>query len=387
MISLRSSFTDFYYPTVLEKLTNKTTLLSGQYWILNSFFRIFFSSLSGTISLINAHGQLLIESSFFERCYLNPPTSGEAVLFSVGSFPFYLYKGGGAVTFYSVSSDISGISFLKVCAFNCTASSIDYGFYNSYYHHYSWGHFAYIYFNNQYYSAQKVFMKDTSITSCGPFSGCGRAPIYTRGGSLYYERFNSSNNMVKTDSSFFFENLHNLEMKFCTYSNSYSSDATLMRFNSVLNTLPIVFCNIINNTQIDVTCSLIYNSGSTIVTYDRCVFAQNITPYLFGRLNGALNIMSCWVEEFSYFATSPVFHDIKNLTSTFKIVHFGSALCLVPTPDPTDDPNQYTYGPQPTPPQTIPPSPTNCIIESPTPAGSLSLFSIFHILFVPLIFL
>ena len=227
---------------------------------------------------INGGYNLYITESFFFEC------------FSTGW--------GGAIYFLNGFNAI----ILKVCSLLCNCADGNNG-------KFSWITTS-INFNNiiEYLSISKCFNNSK-----------GFASIYLQNGYQNIKNVNSSNNMCKFFSGFFYHNPNNLNSQFCTFKNNSSNDSTCLIFWG--NSGIFQKSNIINNKSPNFGIVNVYEGNYQI--FD-CIFIENDISLFLTQLSSILTINNCTIFQ-PYLKNGNIFlNDIKTIyTNTFNNFYYS----------------------------------------------------------------
>jgi len=385
-----SSFWDIFPYTEVIDRSERFIPSNGMFWLHECYFRSLYSDSTAAISLIEVQAQFAVEDTTFSECVVTQRATTDQA-FTATELPdcnnYYYYGCGGAICYFcpSVGITFGGIGLNRVCGYNCssrqnslTTTQIDNacGYYSHRINRFiAQGHFVYLFAHLH----QRVEANYTSVSSCSMFDNWGEASMVFKGGKSGMIGSNISANKAHYYSGVHFNNVNGIKVKFSTYANNIATHSTMMIFSSVVNSMPLQFSNIINNTQAQTTNGIIYNNNAGAISFDKCIFGLNSRQYLFQTLTGYLNIISSFLDDQSSIGSpGVVFNDDHPLTKTYAISHYGTMFCVMEPFVPTDP--EIPGGVPPTPPQSMYPSPTECIFDPSLPDNSVKLATIFHII-------
>ena len=291
----------------------------------------------------------VIESCFFFNCYAT--SHGGAI---------YLLVSNGAC------------ALQRICSFNCSTGSSRFG------------QFSHISVSSQLINKYK-FM---SILFCSPDTTVARdAGIYIFNGKQTISSSNFSNNNCRSYSSIQCSTAAFSEVIYSIFQNNHVSSSATVYFNLGIGLQSVNFSNFINNTG-GSSNGVLHAITTTLFVQD-CVFSIN-RNVLF---SGIINIIDSFIQHSFDLTTGSeaIMINNKDFEGTLYLTNFGTARCITPIPLPTSTPSQTNLGgleitlcatnlPPPTPHQTIPNLPTECIYSANNEL-STNLFSIFYFIY------
>jgi len=229
--SLSSTFKNTKY------FAETKSVSSGNYYVSNCLFHVCWSSEGGGI-FVTSSSNFLIEETTFLSC---SATSG---------------KGGGL--FFEATGNCV---LSKVCSFSCSASSS--------------GLFCYVKLPNSLEYNNTIIDSSVSHSNC-PNSGNGFFPSY---GKIFVSSVNSSKNIGSCHVGIRVDLSSSSEYGDSLISYSCFSDIETKNYVTVLYGLggkgEMRSCNVVNNTQIDVSRFGTVCSNFHLNVYDSCVTGNN----------------------------------------------------------------------------------------------------------------
>ena len=348
----RSSFSEFFPDRMVECYSRYQTP-PANFYLAQCFFSMVntLTGNGGVLYYLASNIHMVVEDCVFASCSVNGR--------------------GGAVYF---ESSQGGSAFNRVCAYDCMTTTD------------KQGQFADITTS----AGKKNWFQYTHIVRCDPLvaSNGNQAPVYMTNGQQNISFFNASNNYATTNTGLSSQNPVSFNCKFATYANNRPASFTVV-YISTGGASQMYMSNFVNNTSPNT--NAIIQSANQNFAIEECAFYNNLNP-LFG---GFLTAYYCMISHAGAQTIGTDCAYISNLafSSTFSLTNFGTALCITPTPDPTCTPmptlepqensNCPTLPPIPTPPQSLPPSQTACIVISDNQAVS-TLVQVFNLLRITL---
>jgi len=334
-----------------------------QYWIRDSWFTKVFSEVGGAIVMTQNYSQLLVSDSVFSECYITGESGNLGYSLERGTIR---YACGGAIFFWCDSHPISSLYVKRVCGYNCSARSSA-GFDYEGYTRMSSGHFLFSFVPLE----SSIKISDVSVQLCAP-KVYGFAAFFLENGDITVNNINLTKCCSLANSCLHFRPSKNATMQ---YASLIRNNASLYSLHirgkaSEYETNFISYLNFVSNSIIENIYAQIVSNDEASTKFFSCVF-QNNSGHLFDRQNGNLYIFDCQIDSHSFTRSLPVYHNIVAFQKTLLINHYGSALCVTPIPPPTDDGSQGNIPP--TPPQSIPLTPTECQFSQ---AEQLNIFPI-----------
>jgi len=341
LLLIISSYTDFF---PLHSCLYRYHSYNSQFHIHGCFFQSLssYSGNGGAIFHDTDYSNSVIEDCLFYQCICSQHGGG---IYSVPN------KGGAVVN--------------RVCASDCycgTHSTTNY-----------YGQFLY----SLTLSTSKNWIQFSSIIFSSPITPSNRrAPIYLNNGQVIVRNLNSSNNWLKDHSGVYIHNANSLSVNFTSLCNNLLSTSIVMYVHSCSSLNVFTLSNVINNTSPSPS---IIQTSSSILDINNVVFALNANTLFAGQMN----VYNCYISHSGVLTSGSAvtMMDINTITDTFALINFGTAMCITPTPDPTIIPPETPIGhdltpcatpfPLPTPPQTIPPSPSDCMFNESQGSGSV----------------
>ena len=348
LIYILNSFSDFFPERGFDCLT-RYQLPSSNFYLADCFFSsLYFVGSGGILNYNTDNVHLVVELCSFFNCSCSVD--------------------GGAIYFVSLSG---AYVINKCCAKNCRAGSE--------------GHFAYLQGN----SMKNGDILYSTLYFCSPDNtGTKYYSIRTFPGKIGIKNTNSSFCISSHGSSFyiangspFFFNYSNIENGYSTYHCLHIMEAT--------SECKISTINFINNTVTSASYAIIHSAIPLTFVFE-CVFYLN-KGFLF---NGFLTCQLSWFEHNSGLTIGSNVMIISSIPFefTYRLINFGTALCITPIPPPEPTTSSIngleitpclTLYPNPTPPQSIPQPPTECLFPSNSNLG-YSMTSIFELLLIHL---
>ena len=264
------------------------------YWIHDSYFSLINGLNHGSSIFVNniAFVHFMIERSYFTSCTTST-------------------LNGGAIHFNSPSGSII---IERTCSIMCRITSSTT----------ARGQFAYLRTAN--YKTNSL--NSVSVSFCSPISVTSHSALYLEGGIQKISSLNSSFNNANTVSGFQTHSGTSCNIVFSTFFSDYSI-LTCFYFQSGNNLLDQ--CNIVNNTQKNITNGILRNDAGSFTIVRFSIFLSNSIQHLIGN-SGIFHIYNCWLETMSFSGTTPISLNIYNPTETFQIQHFGSFECFANNP-------------------------------------------------------
>ena len=324
----------------------------------------------------NNHPQPYLPEYFrFYNSICEEITSTSLLITQHTSYPVYLII--EECIFHNCSSTLnSGViyyipndgncSLTKVCASNC-------------YHTPSTSNYQFGVFQTTNNDDRKLLFSFVSVSGC-PFhsSGNRNEPIRLSYGKQFLTNFNLSHNTgQKNYIGIVFYHYRGAEMNYTTFGNCSGSNSygfyLYERYSSYFN---MFYSNFIGNTLpyyligVDISGFFIQNS---------CIFIANTcSSALFLRSSGQWILLFCVIMNIgpiSYSGHPTItaqfapLNIITNsiITSTYNLEHYSTKFCYAVYPGPKNNTNSYI---------SLPPSPTECLIESKSNLKSLNILSV-----------
>jgi len=338
--TLLSGYTDYYAFGGPKGMTRYNDPFCA-YYLSNDVFTM--------ISSINSKGGILFMSIpkvriVVEECvFINCSTVGTA-------------SDGGVAFISSVDGECN---FAKICASHCFAYGSSSSTVPS-------GQFCYV----SGTIGKGYQFKFMSIIFCGPEPPFQyrRSPLHLEKGFQNISATNFSNNFVQRTGGFYSVGSSQLLAWGLTFANNRPSEYHIISIGTGSGSINIYNSNFINNTGYNT--EGIINSDTVSTVIDMCVFLNNADTLF----SGSLTASNCWINHTTISTgTKITIISMKTVLSTHQLTNFGSAMCITPTPDPTTEyipvsgdectpcPSNL---PPPSPPQSLPPEPTECFISS-----------------------
>jgi len=332
-----NAFSDFFSSSV-DCLSRYNDPISA-YYISNCYFKMVNSltSKGGVVYFVVNTVQLVVESCVFTEC----STTGNN-------------NDGGAIYFGPADG---GIAVSKVCAHSCTAVTSGSTSY------YPKGQFACVICPN----GKKAFFEFFSCYKCAPesFALNKKSAIYIEKGTQNVTSGNFSRCFTNRQAGFQTVSSSSFLGSFLTYDSNRPSEAIVVLFESASGPVLLKKCNFINNSSS--ANEGIIHSTTTSTIIDQCAFSLNFNTLL----TGSLMATGCWINHTTVTSGTQITL-VSPLTylESHSLTNFGSAMCITPTPGPTTITEEPPHGEDstpcatqfapPTPPQSLPPLPTEC---------------------------
>ena len=347
---IKSSFSDYFPVRPIDCLSRYETP-PANFYLADCYFKMVthHASKGGIMcyEMVNVH--LVVEFCVFDTCMSN--------------------SDGGAIFFSSTSG---GIVVSKVCAIDCSiiASTIE-------------GCFLY----STSGSNNKNSILFSTLSRCSSNSDNDRRSAVRLGnGNQTISNVNTTYCYNDYYSAYTLQTSIFLKVQYNQIEHCYPSGYTVIYIISGSGTILFSENNFINNSSPSTSYGLFRSTPSTTLITN-CVFSIN-KGVLF---SGALTCSNSFIQHSDSLTTglSISLVNTKPLGETFEIINFGTALCITPIPNPTNiqptvEGNELTpcrtIPLPPTPPQSLPLTPTECLIFSESVISELNFGKIIYLI-------
>jgi len=340
VINARSGFAEYFPSIEPMNISNKfSNVYSKGIYICDSLFENFNMGSALSIASIYRPVFLVVERTAFSYC-------------QTGSLP------GGGIYYCSYEG---GLILNKVCAFKCYSET-------------SSGQFLYYQVSND----EPFLIEICSVSECSPMGipGNRHSPLYINSGNCSINNLNTSKCFVYQYSSFYMYNSKNFTISYSSFLSNYASYARSMylQFSAVSMMAWIRFTNIINNNSPLANTGVVQIATGS-VNISRCLFFGN-QDILFYGTNCHMTVKESYIYHSgvifnisTYTSASLITTSTSKYTETIPVTHFSTHQC--------NDGFYYQNEAQFI---TMPPSPTECVIETNSLIGSLSILKAFTFL-------
>jgi len=355
------------------KIVSNPFPFNNRFWVHDCSFSSLTSYEGGAIMIANVFSQLLVSDCVFYAISITG-SSGYNPAYGYYTSGNTYYAHGACIGYYNPTYSVDYPVIKRICAYRCNARVTD-GWSASGYNFYSYGHFCFI----QVHSSSKIDVNETSILECSTSKTTGRYICYLYNGRITFNSDNITKSFAKSDAGLYTYGTNNCSIQFCTFLENSANENRVITINNngdASLTSRILSSNFVNNTQPSTTDAVIYISCSNVI-FDGCVFLVNDkTKPLFYKPSGSTIIINSYLSDHICTGVAPIYHNTLSSKPTLSLSHFGTAFCEIPTPDTNPEEVTYTYALPPTPPQSIPLTPTECLYSD----NGGKLFSLANIL-------
>ena len=341
----RSAFFD-YFPD--DSCIKRHVSMPGNYYLVDCIFQSY--------SVTNDHGgvvkfevdiHFVSEYCSYYRCYVAKSYIGGAI--------------------YISTTSNGGVALNKICAYDVTGGDTLA----------RRGQFA-----NIATSSSKInIMENSAVSFCCNTSSTFHYNRFSstslNNGKIRYCHNNISKNTCQQHSGIAFSNQIELYVRFCTFSSNIANDYTTLTVEGGSNVRNITYCNFHNNSNIGSGNYGMIHVTSSVVFVVQSVF-RNITNFIFTTTSSTINIVDCWISHQSTIASGTQINLINPLGSTIThyLTHLSTGLC---------ETQQYEevsgLGIPPTPPQSLPPPPTECVYPPSENSGITSILNVLQFIY------
>jgi len=231
-------------------------------------------------------------------------------------------------------------------------------------------------------SSSKInIIENSAISFCcntsSAFNSNKYSSTYQNNGRIRFDYNNISKNTCRQHSGIAFSNQIELYVRFCTFSSNIAIDHITLTVEGGSNVRNITYCNFHNNSNIGTGNFGMIHVASSIVFISQSVF-RNITNFIFTTASSTINIVDCWISHQSTIASGALINIINPLGSTIThyLTHLSTGLC---------ETQQYEevsgLGIPPTPPQSLPPPPTECVYPPSENSGITSILNVLQFIY------